>query len=80
MMELTAGSLVWRIAIVIVAVLVFVLSRRPTLAQRITETIGAVAIAGVLLALISLDLQVLVGYVLAAALAFGFLSSAEARA
>ena len=45
-MEFSVGGFIWRIAFAVVAVIAVVLSRRPTLAQRITEAIGFVALFG----------------------------------
>jgi hypothetical protein len=79
-MELNLGGLVWRVAFAVVAILVFFLSRRPTIAQRVTEAIGAMALFGAAWVLVlGPDLQAFSPFVVAAAVAFGLLSAAEAR-
>ena len=79
-MEFTVGGLIWRIAFAVVAVIAVVLSRRPTLAQRITEAIGFVALFGAAWVLaIGFDLHAFTAFVLASAVAFGLLSAAERR-
>jgi tryptophan-rich sensory protein len=78
-MELTIGGLIWRILFVVVAILAVLLSRRPTYAQRATEALGVVAVFGVLWSLAFFDLQIMTPFLVAAAIAFGLLSAAEAR-
>lgn len=79
-MELGAGGFVWRIVFAVVAVVAVVISRRPTLAQRVTEALGIVALFGVAWVLVvGFDLHALTAFVIAAALAFGLLSAAETR-
>ena len=78
--ESGAGGLIWRIVFALVAVVAVALSRRPTLAQRITEALGIVALFGVAWVLaIGFDLHALTAFMIAAALAFGLLSAAETR-
>ena len=79
-MELGAGGLVWRIVFAVVAVVAVVVSRRPTLAQRVTEALGIVALFGVAWVLaVGFDLHALTAFVIAASVAFGLLSAAETR-
>jgi hypothetical protein len=79
-MEFSAGGLIWRIAFAIVAVIAVVLSRRTTIAQRITEAIGIVALFGAAWVLaIGFDLHAFTAFIVAAAVAFGLLSAAETR-
>ena len=79
-MELGAAGLIWRIAFAVVAVLAAVLSRRPTVAQRVTEAVGIVALFGAAWVLIvGFELHALTAFLVAAAVAFGLLASAEAR-
>jgi len=78
-MELTIGGLVWRILFVVIAILAVLLSHRPTYAQRATEALGVVAAFGALWSLAFFDLQIMTPFLVAAAIAFGLLSSAEAR-
>jgi hypothetical protein len=78
--EFSVGGLIWRIAFAVVAVIAVVLSRRPTLAQRITEAIGFVALFGVAWVLVvGFELQIFTAFLVAAAVAFGLLSTAERR-
>ena len=79
-MEFSVGGLIWRIAFAVVAVLAVVLSRRPTIAQRITEALGFVALFGAAWVLVvGFDLHAFTAFVVAAAVAFGLLSAAETR-
>ncbi|HKA41520.1 MAG TPA: hypothetical protein VKF40_05990 [Burkholderiales bacterium] len=78
-MDLSLGSLVWRVLFVVVAILAFVLSRRPTVAQRIVEAIGFTAVFGAAWSVVLLDLPVFAPFVIASAAAFGLLAVAEAR-
>jgi hypothetical protein len=78
--EFNTAGLIWRIAFAVVAVLALVFSRRPTIAQRATEAIGVVAVFGVVWVLVvGFDLHALTAFVVAAAIAFGLLSTAESR-
>ena len=79
-MEFGAGGLIWRIVFTVVIVLAAIISRRPTIAQRVTEALGIVALFGVAwVLLVGFDLHALTAFVVAAAVAFGLLSAAEAR-
>jgi len=79
-MEWSVGGFIWRIAFAVVAVIAVVLSRRPTLAQRVTEAIGFVALFGAAWVLaLGFDLHAFTAFVLAAAVAFGLLAAAERR-
>ena len=79
-MELNLGGMLWRVLFAVVAIVVFLISRRPTMAQRTTEAIGALAVFGAAWVLvIGVDLQAFSPFVVAAAVAFGLLASAEAR-
>lgn len=79
-MEFSLGGLVWRVLLVVAAVLALVFSRRTTVAQRVTEAIGVMALVGAAWVLVlGPDLQVFSPFVAAAAVAFGLLSVAEAR-
>ena len=79
-MELSLGGLIWRIAFAVIAVIAVFLSRRPTIAQRITEAIGIVSLFGAAwILVVGFDLHGFATFVLAAAVAFGLLSAAEAR-
>ena len=79
-MEFSVGGFIWRIAFAVVAIIAVVLSRRPTLAQRITEAIGFVALFGAAWVLVvGFDLHAFTAFVVAAAVAFGLLSTAERR-
>jgi len=78
--EFGAGGLIWRIVFTVVIVLAAIISRRPTIAQRVTEALGIVALFGVAwVLLVGFDLHALTAFVVAAAVAFGLLSAAEAR-
>lgn len=78
-MELGA-AVIWRIVFAVVAVLAALLSRRPTIAQRITEAIGIVALFGAAWVLVvGFELHALTAFLVAAAVAFGLLSAAESR-
>jgi tryptophan-rich sensory protein len=78
-MEFTAASLVWRVLFAVVAIVAVLVSRRPTMAQRLAEAMGYVALFGVAWTLLMLDLVILVPFLAAAAIAFGLLAVAEAR-
>jgi len=79
-MELSTTGLIWRIVFAVVIVLAAVISRRPTIAQRVTEALGIVALFGVAWVLaVGFDLHALTAFVVAAAVAFGLLSAAETR-
>ena len=79
-MEFSLGGLVWRVFFAVVAILALLLSRRPTLAQRATEAVGIVAVFGAAWVLVlGFDLHAFSPFVVAAAVAFGLLSVAEAR-
>jgi hypothetical protein len=79
-MELNLGGMLWRVLFAVVAIVVFLISRRPTMAQRATEAIGALAVFGAAWVLvIGVDLQAFSPFVVTAAVAFGLLASAEAR-
>ena len=79
-MEFNPGGLIWRVLFGVVAILAVLLSRRPTFAQRLTEAIGVLALFGAAWVLvIGFDLHAFAPFVVAAAIAFGFLSNAEAR-
>ena len=78
-MDLNLGGLVWRVLFVVVAILALLLSRRPTVAQRIVEAIGFMAVFGAAWSLVLFDLQVFTPFVIASAAAFGLLAVAEAR-
>ena len=79
-MEFSSAGWIWRIAFAVVAVLAVVISRRATVAQRITEAIGIVALFGVAWVLaVGFDLHALTAFIVAAAIAFGLLSTAETR-
>jgi hypothetical protein len=78
--EFSIGGLIWRIAFAVVAVTAVLLSRRPTIAQRVTEAIGIVALFGAAWVLVvGFELHALVTFLVAAAVAFGLLSAAEGR-
>ena len=78
-MDLNLGGLVWRVLFVVVAILALVLSRRPTIAQRIVEAIGFMAVFGAAWSLVFFELQVFTPFIIASAAAFGLLAVAEAR-
>jgi len=74
------AAVIWRIAFAVVAVLAAFLSRRPTIAQRITEASGIVALFGAAWVLVvGFELHALTAFLVAAAVAFGLLSAAESR-
>lgn len=79
-MEFNLGGMLWRVVFAVVAIVVFFLSRRPTIAQRVTEAIGVTALFGAAWVLVlGADLHAFSPFVVAAAVAFGLLSTAEAR-
>ena len=79
-MELNLGGMVWRVAFAVVGILMFLISRRPTIAQRATDAMGVLAIFGAAWVLVlGMDLHAFSPFVVAAAVAFGLLSKAEAR-
>ena len=79
-MDFNLGGLIWRVLFGVVVILAVLLSRRPTFAQRLTEAIGVLALFGAAWVLvIGFDLHAFSPFVVAAAIAFGFLSNAEAR-
>ena len=78
-MEFSVGALVWRVLFAVVAIAAVLLSRRPTIAQRIVEAMGWVAIFGAAWSLVMLDLVIFTPFLVAAAIAFGLLAVAEAR-
>src|SRR5262249_17400505 len=73
-MDFSLGSLVGRVLFVVVAILAFVLSRRPTVAQRIVEAIGFTAVFGAAWSVVLLALPVFAPFVIASAAAFGLLA------
>ena len=79
-MEFNLGGMVWLVLFVVVAILALLLSRRPTIAQRATEAIGVLAVFGAGWVLVlGFDLQAFAPFVVAAAVAFGLLATAEGR-
>ena len=79
-MEFSTAGWLWRIVFAIVIVAAAIISRRPTLAQRVTEALGFVALFGVAWVLaVGFDLHALTAFVVAAAVSFGLLSAAETR-
>jgi tryptophan-rich sensory protein len=79
MVELGVGGIIWRVLFAVVAIAAVLLSRRPTMAQRIVEAIGLVALFGAAWSVVMLDLSVFTPFLIAAAAAFGLLAVAEAR-
>jgi len=78
-MDITLAGIVWRILFAVVAIVAFVLSRRPTFAQRAAEAMGFVALFGAAWTLLMLDLGIVAPFLAIAAIAFGLLAVAEAR-
>jgi hypothetical protein len=79
-MEFNLAGIVWRVLFVVVAILTLLLSRRPTIAQRATEALGVLAVFGAAWVLVlGFDLHSFAPFVVAGAVAFGLLATAESR-